>query len=79
MATQLKPFSVLRRHTTRDDLPLSVVSLTAAQRPPDEHVEVRVGNGFGSVAEVGRTLRQVALLLEGGARFGFSGDKEEVP
>jgi hypothetical protein len=79
MATQLRPFSVLRRHATADDLPLSVVGLTAAQKPPREHIELRIGDGFRSVAEVARTLRQVALLLEGGVRFGFSGDKEVVP
>jgi hypothetical protein len=76
---QLRPLAIIRARTAPSGGPLQAVVLTAAARPPAEHVEIKVGNGFRSLAEVAGVLREVAERLESGLRAGgIPADMEEV-
>jgi hypothetical protein len=76
MATQLRPFSVLRSHKERGGHPLSTVSLVRGQQPPAEHVELRVGGGFKNISEVVAVLHAIAAGLQ--SSNGFAPHMETV-
>jgi hypothetical protein len=75
---QVRPVGIVRGRTTSSGAPLQAVPLTARQLPPPEFVEVKVGSGFRSLAEVAGALREVARQLECGPRAGgIAADMEE--
>ena len=76
---QVRPFAVVRSHKAPSGGPLQAVGLTHAARPPAEFVEVKIGDGFRSLAEVAGVLRAVATQLECGPRAGgVAADMMEV-
>jgi hypothetical protein len=76
MPMQLKPFGLVRRHTAPGGEPLSVVPLVAAQHPPAEYLELRVGPGFANVGQVVDALNAIAAGLQ--SNSGFRPDMVEV-
>ena len=79
MGMQLRPTGIIRRRVAPSWEQLAVVSLTRAQQPPAEHIELRFGGGFKSVGQIVATLRDVCDRLESGASGGFVPDLEEEP